>query len=440
MTFIFIYITRVLNIMKKEIEKWGLLTIILLAATPNIVTSLGQEYGHVYVKVVDADSRKPLPNIEVEIEGDGYYRGSYTNSSGVAEIWISSDKFGVFTVRALDILGQELTLNVTTIDITEFGRVFVLESTDSRFVNIRVIDSLTGLAPPFCSLLESGEIPYSYWQTYSLDGNISIVLREGSSRDFLVGSPLRKAVSVHIPVTGDFEETISMEPAVFFNVSLTGSSEAEISIIWDEVEYFDRYARQYGYYSDTKTLIQYVVDLTLVKSDGYSRKNVRLGTLSFEKMSGEKTWTCTLEGEWLNSTAICSISVDMDWLEKMWRSPYGYLYTWSWIYYYEPLMEAVFPLSSQALLQKYTDIKSRYSLLQSNYASLEENYQTLESELNELTANYTNLNENYQELQSNYASLREDYENLKGQTYLAYVFIATTVIFIATTIYFARKK
>jgi len=414
-----------------------LLAIILLAGTPNVVTSLGQESGHVYIKVVDADSKKPLPGIRIEIEGeDGYYTGSYTNSSGVAEIWIFSDKIGVFTVRALDILGEELTLNVTTINITEFGRVFVLESTDGRFINIRVIDSLTGLAPPFCSLLGSSEIPYSYWQTYSFDGNISIVLREGSSCVFRVGSPLRKAVYVHIPVTGDFEETISMEPAVLFNASLTDSSEAEISILWDEVEYFDRYAIRYGDYYDIKTLIQYAVDLTLVKSDGYSRKNVRLGTLSFEKMSGKKTYT--LEGEWLNSTVICSISIDTEWLENMWRSPRGCYYTWD--YNDEPLIEAVLPMYSHVLLQKCANIESEYSLLQLNYTSLLENYQALKSEMDELEANYTNLNENYQELQSNYNSLQERYENLKGQTYLTYIFIATTVIFIATTIYFARKK
>lgn len=244
-----------------------------------------------------------------------------------------------------------------------------------------------------------------------------------------------------IPSTGDFEKVISMEPTVYFNIKLTDSSEAKISIEWDDVEYFDRYARKYGVPYD-KTLIQYVVDLTLVKENGYSRKNVRLGTLAFERISGEKMWTYTVEEEWLNTTAVCSISIDMDWLEKLSSSPHGYHYTWEfWVRTaYQPFMDAAFPLYAQMLMQKYAQIESEYSLLQSNYTSLREDYRTLESEFNELAANYTSLNENYQELQANYNSLQKSYENLKGQTYLTYIFIATTVIFTSTTIYFARKK
>jgi len=213
-------------------------------------------------------------------------------------------------------------------------------------------------------------------------------------------------------------------------------------ISWSDVEYFDRYAQDYG---DPygKTLIQYVVDLSLVKENGYSRKNVRLGTLAFETISGEKTWTYTVEEEWLNSTAICGISIDMDWLEKLSSSPYGYHYTWEfWVLnaYHTPFMDAVYPLYAQRILQKCMEIESEYGLLQSNYNSLQEDYQTLESKFNEVTANFTSLKGDYQELQTNYNSLQESYESLKGQTYVTYIFIATTVTFIATTIYFARKK
>jgi len=444
----------------EKIKALLLLTAVLLAATPNIATSLGQEYGYVYIKVVDADSKKPLPRIVIEIERDGFPRSSSTNSSGVASFWFSSDEFGVYTVKALDVFWQELTLNVTTIEITNPGSVFVLEAADSRFVNITVIDSLTGAAPPASALLESAEIPYVYWRTISFNGSINVVLREVSCRVY-VGSPLRKAVTVDVPGAGDFEKVVLVEPTVSFNLSLTEGLGASVSVLWSDVEYFDRYLRVYKEPYDGVAPIQYVVDLTLVKEDGYSKKNVRLGTISFEGPSGEKTWVYPIEKEWLNSTAICSISIDMDWLEKLSSSPYGYHYTWdSWLLdaYNKPFMDAVFPLYAERMLQKYVEMESSFNELAANYtslkrdyedlqlshASLQEAYQALESEINKLTANYTSLEEDHQQLQSNYASLQESYESLneslKNQTYLTYVLTATTVIFIATTIYFAKKK
>jgi len=418
----------------EKIKALLLLAIISLAAAPNIVTSLGQESGYVYIKVVDADSKKPLPRINIEIEREGHPEFSSTNSSGVSRFWLSSDEFGVYTVKAWDALGQELTLNVTTIKITGLNSVFVLEATDSRFVKIIVIDSLTGLAPPAAALLSEGEMPYITSWPSSLNGSINIALREGAC-SVRVGSPLRRAVTIDIPSTGDFEKVISMEPTVSFNISLTNSSKVKISISWSDVEYFDRYA------ADGRTLIQYAVDLTLVKENGYSRKNVRLGTLAFEGISGEKTWAYTVEEEWLNSTAICSISIDREWVEKLLTN--NVYCTWEFLAL-SPIMDAVFPLYARRMLQKYVEIESEYGLLQSNYSSLQRDYRTLESEFNELTANYTSLKENFQGLRSNYSSLQKSYENLKGRTYVftltTATFIVTTLIFIATTIYFARKK
>jgi len=429
----------------EKIKALLLLAIISLAAVPNMVTSLGQESGYVYIKVVDADSKKPLPRINIEIEREGFSTYSSTNSSGFSRFWLSSEEFGVYTVNAWDALGQELTLNVTTIKITGLNNVFVLEAADSRFVKITVIDSLTGSAPPAVALLSEGEMPYITSWPPSLNGSINIVLREGAC-SVCVGSPLRKAATIDVPSTGDFEKAISMEPTVSLNISLTNNSKVKVSISWSDVEYFDRYAEVYRDYGPPhRTLIQYAVDLTLVKENSYSRKNVRLGTLAFERMSGKKTWTYAVKEEWLNSTAICSISIDRDWLEKLSSSPYGYSYTWGfWGMSAPSFMDAVSPLYAQRMLEKYVEIESEYDLLQANYTSLQRDYRVLKSEFSELTANYTSLKENFQGLQANYTSLQESYENLKGRTYVFTItsatFVVTTVIFIATTIYFARKK
>jgi len=418
----------------EKIKALLLLAIVSLAAVPNMVTSLGQESGYVYIKVVDADSKKPLPRINIEIEREGFSTYSSTNSSGFSRFWLSSDEFGVYTVKAWDALGQELTLNVTTIKITGPNSVFVLEATDSRFVKITVIDSLTGSAPPAVALLSEGEMPYITSWPPSLNGSINIALREGAC-SIRVGSPLRKAVTIDVPSTGDFEKAISIEPTVTLNINLTNNSKVKVSISWSNVEYFDRYA------ADGKTLIQYDVDLTLVKENGNSRKKVRLGTLAFERMSGKKTWTYAVEEEWLNSTAIYSISIDREWVEKLLTN--NVFCTWEFLAL-SPIMDAVSPLYAQRMLEKYVEIESEYDLLQANYTSLQRDYRVLKSEFSELTANYTSLKENFQGLQANYTSLQESYENLKGRTYVFTIasatFVVTTVIFIATTIYFARKK
>jgi hypothetical protein len=106
------------------------------------------------------------------------------------------------------------------------------------------------------------------------------------------------------------------------------------------------------------------------------------------------------------------------------------------------------------LLQNYNSLFANFNILSLNYNTLIKNYDALSS----LPGNYTRLQANFESLSSNYDALRKDidslnssyvslgtsYDDAVGQLafsrYLAYIFIASTIILAVTTFYFATRR
>ena len=153
-----------------------------------------------------------------------------------------------------------------------------------------------------------------------------------------------------------------------------------------------------------------------------------------------------IEKDWVNSTIICSVSVDPEWYEKL-SYLHDFHYTWEFLisniwnnYERRAFVEVVYPLHKHFLTQKYKQIESEYRILQSNYeellwtcencielkanyTSLQESYENLQSEFDELNANYTSLSENYRKLQESYGDLQYEFDELSANYTLSLIHI-----------------
>ncbi|MBS7640298.1 MAG: tannase/feruloyl esterase family alpha/beta hydrolase [Candidatus Bathyarchaeia archaeon] len=116
---------------------------------------------------------------------------------------------------------------------------------------------------------------------------------------------------------------------------------------------------------------------------------------------------------------------------------------------YATLMDEYSDLQTQlAALQQsykdlqfnYTTLKNEYNTLNQRFKQLQSEYSGLQSEISGLKASYNSLSASYKQLQSIHQALQQEYEKLKPWQYIAFAFIALTIIFMATTVYFMRKK
>lgn len=409
------------------------LTLLVMMILPVILQYIpvvsGQEWGPIYLRMVDEDQR-PLPDIRVTLRRwdpeEGWWDwvdSERTNSSGVAEMYMDSSEFGNLSVLVEDMFHQELTLNQTTINVTGFHQVFTLECTDSRFVNVVVTDSLTGVAPPICAFLDVEEdYAYLYDETISFHGNISLVAKEGA-RELTLGSPLRRSVKVELPIIGDLKENVTLSPAMNVSVDIIDDNEIEVRVQWQDVEIWDRGRT-------LENIMPYAVSLTLIKEGGYFRKKVELGTFTLVESAGEKRWRYQVNQDWENSTAISNVYVDLDYRNISRREIKRYENPWLEyeIFFNFNLLEVVRSLGVVSLREKYALLQAEYTELETDYNSLNStyhglliNYTQLQAEFEDLKTTYhtllshcTQLNSTYHSLLSEYAQLQADYKELNS--------------------------
>jgi outer membrane murein-binding lipoprotein Lpp len=106
------------------------------------------------------------------------------------------------------------------------------------------------------------------------------------------------------------------------------------------------------------------------------------------------------------------------------------------------------------LLENYTSLNDKYQLLSESFNKLQSDYDQLESDFNKLKSEHDQLKSDFEKLKSerddlcaaldeanrDYEALLDEYEKLKPWQYIAYTFIALTILFIATNIYFLVRK